>query len=95
MFNSTERLVDDDVKGTEMAGVEHLGQYVFEMTQAKIQQLKKDGAKMPPPAAIGGADQVGEAFGDSGDEGDILDDDVGDEGEEDGNDGEDPENPDL
>lgn len=80
MFNSTKRLVDDDVKGTEMTGVEHLGQYVFEMTQAKIQQLKKDGAKMPPPAAIGDADQVVEAFGDSGDDGDVLDEDVG-EGE--------------
>lgn len=32
----TTRLVDDDVPGTDMEGLEHLGQYVFEMTQAKI-----------------------------------------------------------
>ena len=36
----TSRLVETEVKGTEMAGVEHLGQYVFEMTQAKIAQLE-------------------------------------------------------
>ncbi|KIX06734.1 uncharacterized protein Z518_04710 [Rhinocladiella mackenziei CBS 650.93] len=35
----TERLLDDDVSGTEMEGVEHLGQYVFEMTQAKVKAL--------------------------------------------------------
>lgn len=32
----TERLLDDEVEGVEMDGVEHLGQYVYEMTQAKI-----------------------------------------------------------
>lgn len=32
----------DEVPGTtEMVGVEHLGQYVFEMTQAKVEALKK------------------------------------------------------
>jgi intron-binding protein aquarius len=35
----TDRLVDDDVPGTEMEGVEHLGQYVYEMTQAKVKAL--------------------------------------------------------
>ena len=30
------RLLTDEVEGTEMEGVEHLGQYVFEMTQAKL-----------------------------------------------------------
>lgn len=33
------RLLDDDVAGTEMDGVEHLGQYVYEMTQAKVKAL--------------------------------------------------------
>ena len=35
----SERLLDDDVDGVEMDGVEHLGQYVYEMTQAKIKAL--------------------------------------------------------
>lgn len=35
----TNRNIEDDVQGTEMEGVEHLGQYVFEMTQAKIKSL--------------------------------------------------------
>ena len=38
MFPTTRGLVDP-VDGTEMDGVEHLGQYVFEMTQAKIKAL--------------------------------------------------------
>ncbi len=32
----TERLLDDEAEGVEMDSVEHLGQYVYEMTQAKI-----------------------------------------------------------
>lgn len=35
------RLLTDEVEGTEMEGVEHLGQYVFEMTQAKVERLKR------------------------------------------------------
>lgn len=38
MFPATRRL-DEDVDGTEMDGLEHLGQYVFEMTQAKVKAL--------------------------------------------------------
>jgi intron-binding protein aquarius len=34
-----KRKVDDEVDGTEMEGVEHLGQYVYEMTQAKVKAL--------------------------------------------------------
>jgi intron-binding protein aquarius len=30
------RSLDDEIQGTPMEGVEHLGQYVFEMTQAKL-----------------------------------------------------------
>jgi len=44
----TQRLLGDDVESTEMIGVEHLGQYVFEMTQAKIKSLKAGGAALPP-----------------------------------------------
>lgn len=36
----TQRLLDDEAEGTEMEGVEHLGQYVYEITQAKIASLK-------------------------------------------------------
>ncbi|KAL8849100.1 MAG: hypothetical protein Q9221_005904 [Calogaya cf. arnoldii] len=43
----TSRLVEDEVKATEMAGVEHLGQYVFEMTKAKIESLKAGGKQLP------------------------------------------------
>jgi intron-binding protein aquarius len=35
----TRRSLDDEVQGTPMEGVEHLGQYVFEMTQAKVKAL--------------------------------------------------------
>ncbi|KAJ0422561.1 hypothetical protein BJY00DRAFT_279765 [Aspergillus carlsbadensis] len=35
----TARTVGDEVQGTAMEGVEHLGQYVFEMAQAKIKAL--------------------------------------------------------
>lgn len=36
----TTRVVDAEVDATAMTGVEHLGQYVYEMTQAKIAQMK-------------------------------------------------------
>ncbi|PYH97459.1 DEAD helicase superfamily protein [Aspergillus ellipticus CBS 707.79] len=38
LFPST-RALDDDVQGTPMESVEHLGQYVFEMTQAKLKVM--------------------------------------------------------
>lgn len=34
------RLLNDEVDATEMTGVEHLGQYVFDMTQAKLEAVK-------------------------------------------------------
>ncbi|PLN81218.1 DEAD helicase superfamily protein [Aspergillus taichungensis] len=39
MFPASRSLDDDDVQGTPMEGVEHLGQYVFEMTQAKLKAM--------------------------------------------------------
>lgn len=39
---ATTRSVDDEVQGTPMEGVEHLGQYVFEMTQAKLKAMGED-----------------------------------------------------
>ena len=38
MFPTT-RALDADVAGTPMEGVEHLGQYVFEMTEAKVKAM--------------------------------------------------------
>jgi intron-binding protein aquarius len=35
----TQRKVEEDVQGTQIEGVEHLGQYVYEMTQAKVKAL--------------------------------------------------------
>ncbi len=37
----TTRLVSDEVDATQMTGVEHLGQYVFEMSQAKVEAVKR------------------------------------------------------
>lgn len=36
----TSRGVLDDVRSTEMTGLEHLGQYVYNMSQAKLKQLE-------------------------------------------------------
>lgn len=49
------RLLTDEVEGTEMEGVEHLGQYVFEMTQAKVDMLKRRGNFLPHQEAGVGA----------------------------------------
>ena len=50
----TERGVEDKTEAVEMEGVEHLGQYVFEMTNAKVKALKEGGGVLPPaaPASI-------------------------------------------
>ena len=37
LYDSSMRLVQDEITATEMTGVEHLGQYVFDMTKAKIE----------------------------------------------------------
>jgi intron-binding protein aquarius len=47
-----QRALDDDVDSTVMTGVEHLGQYVFEMTKAKVQQIKEGGGKLLLPEAV-------------------------------------------
>jgi len=75
MFGAVKRSVGDAAEATEMAGVEHLGQYVFEMTQAKIKALKEGGDVLPVIEERTGQGE------DSGDEGDVVDDDVPPEGE--------------
>ncbi|KAL8944007.1 MAG: hypothetical protein Q9216_000716 [Gyalolechia sp. 2 TL-2023] len=42
-----DRSLGAEVEATEMTGVEHLGQYVFEMTKAKIESLKAGGKALP------------------------------------------------
>lgn len=37
-----------------MEGVEHLGQYVFEMTQAKVEILKRGRNVVPPQESVVG-----------------------------------------
>jgi len=46
----TKRGVDDNVAVAEMDGVEHLGQYVYEMTNAKVADLKAGQGVLPPVA---------------------------------------------
>jgi intron-binding protein aquarius len=45
------RGVEDEVEATEMQGVEHLGQYVFEMTKAKVEDLKRGVQSLPAAEA--------------------------------------------
>lgn len=44
----TIRLLGDEAKATEMVGVEHLGRYVFEMTQAKVAALRRGETALAP-----------------------------------------------
>lgn len=43
--------VEDEGRFADMEGVEHLGQYVFEMTQAKVKALKEGQENPPEPEA--------------------------------------------
>lgn len=47
MYGNVSRRVEEDVEATEMEGVEHLGQYVHQMTKAKIEDLKRSGGALP------------------------------------------------
>ena len=67
----TQRRVDESVQATEMTGVEHLGQYVYEMTNAKVKALKEGSGQMPPPSNGGAVEEDGEGEGDDG-EGGLL-----------------------
>ncbi|KAI5297702.1 hypothetical protein KEM55_004355 [Ascosphaera atra] len=56
----TERLLDDDVEGTPLESVEHIGQYVYEMTQAKLKDMGVQGDEAP----AGAEDELLEDMGD-------------------------------
>ena len=51
---------DGEVKAVVMTGVEHLGQYVFEMTKAKVRMLKEMGGKLPALPEFGMKDESDE-----------------------------------
>ncbi|KAF2115980.1 hypothetical protein BDV96DRAFT_520392 [Lophiotrema nucula] len=86
MYGSTSRIVDEeqDVEGDAvMEGVEHLGNYVFEITKAKVEALKAGQAAL---SASGDVDMVNADDDDVDREEDVLvqDADLGFEAEEDG-----------
>jgi intron-binding protein aquarius len=64
MFPTT-RALDAEIEGTPMESVEHLGQYVFEMTQAKVKAMG-DGAMVVDDETP--ADEDGEQLGADDDE---------------------------
>ena len=43
----TARKVGDEVEAVQMVSVEHLGQYVFEMTKARVDALQREGESVP------------------------------------------------
>jgi len=79
MYPAT-RAVGDDGETAVMEGVEHLGQYVFEMTNAKVKAIK-EGRDVLPPAAEVTQREVEEGHGvvDEDDEDEV---EAGDEPEE-------------
>ena len=48
-MHPTTRGVDATAEGTEMTGIEHLGQYVYEITQAKVKRLDAGDVDLPRP----------------------------------------------
>ncbi|TKA78807.1 hypothetical protein B0A55_02239 [Friedmanniomyces simplex] len=73
------RGVGDEVEGTEMEGVEHLGQYVHQMAEAKVKASREGGGVLPPAAAPGmfGAEEEEEEDVEGGDE-EGVDEEAGD-----------------
>jgi len=61
----TNRDVDAKVESTEMESVEHLGQYVAEMTKAKVEQLRTRGKEVLPPVV---ESEVGRVEGEEDDD---------------------------
>ncbi|KAL2002247.1 hypothetical protein VTN02DRAFT_363 [Thermoascus thermophilus] len=64
----TSRSLDDHVQGTPMEGIEHLGQYVYEMTQAKLKSLGGEGVIVQDATANGEAVDEDEIMLGAGDE---------------------------
>lgn len=51
MFPTSRALDAQGVESVPMDGVEHLGQYVYQMTQAKVEALKAGGGILPQSEA--------------------------------------------
>ena len=70
MYGGVARLVDDKVEATEMTGVEHMGQYVYEMTKAKVEESSTQGRTLADAklSDVDAADTVGEDEFGSGEE---------------------------
>ncbi|KAL6704333.1 hypothetical protein ACN47E_008289 [Coniothyrium glycines] len=47
MYGETHRQVTSDVEGAVMEDVEHLGKYVYQMTNAKVEAMRANGGVMP------------------------------------------------
>lgn len=47
MYGETQRQVSDNVDSSAIESVEHLGKYVYQMTNAKIEAMKANGGAMP------------------------------------------------
>jgi len=67
MYGGVARLVGDEMESTEMTGVEHMGQYVYEMTKARKEALSMQG-QAPAESEPFDADVV-DAVGESEGEG--------------------------
>ncbi|KAG5302062.1 intron-binding protein aquarius [Histoplasma ohiense] len=66
----TSRGFVEDATGTPMEGIEHLGQYVYEMTQAKIKALAEEGSAA---TVATDADEVMATIGEEGEDEDDED----------------------
>lgn len=70
MYGGVVRLLGDKVESTEMTSVEHMGQYVYEMTKAKVEASSTQGQALTKsgPSDVDIADAVGEGEHGSGEE---------------------------
>jgi intron-binding protein aquarius len=74
----TTRSVDEEVESTEIVNTEHLMQYVFEMTKAKVEQMRKGVVRVEEVVEEGGERRLE----DEEDRGSVVDEDVEDEVED-------------
>lgn len=68
IFPTSRMLEDNQTQGTPMEGVEHLGQYVYEMTQAKLKAMGEDIVVEDAMSDAGGDEEL---LGD-GDEDEVM-----------------------
>lgn len=66
------RSADDEISGTPMEGVEHLGQYVFEMTQAKLKAIGEEGVVVESMDVAPDGDELDVDAGEGVDEDEVM-----------------------